>query len=151
VNRLTGIVGVLAVLMTLGLTREAQSQEWATFVGSASCIDGEGKYVITWTLTLVLADQETAMAESPFSDTDFFDGLDLIGQPQQEGYPFEADAGNIFTSGSVRLANGPNLARTPMDTRAYNPASMTAVGRIVSSGRSAGVEAMVARPAACAA
>ena len=146
-----GIAGILAVLVSLGLASEAHSQEQVTLVGAASCIDGEGKYVITWTLTLALGDQETATAQAPLDGVDFFDGLDLIGQPQNEGYPFQAEAGNIFTAGSGPLKNGPNVVETPMDTSVYNPDSITAAGRITSSGGSTDVQATVTRPAACAA
>jgi hypothetical protein len=137
------------VLMTLGLTSAAYSQEGATLVGEASCIDGEGKYVITWTLTLTLGDQETATAETPLDDITFFDGIDLIGQPQHDGYPFQAESGNIFTAGSGRLVNGPNVARTSMDISVYNPDRITAAGSIVSSAGSTDVEATVTRPAVC--
>jgi len=155
VNRPTCIATTLAVLTTLTLGKEAesqvapQSQEPVTFVGAATCIDAEGKYVITWTLTLALGEQEIASAESLFNDTDPVDGLDLIGQPQTGEYPFSADAGNLFTSASPRLVNGPNVATTPMDTRTYNPETLTASGMIISPIRTVNVSAVVNRPAAC--
>src|SRR5688500_12960308 len=101
-SRSTAIWAVLAALTMFGATNEAQAQERAKLVGAASCLDAQGKYVITWTLTLTLGAQETASAESPMGD---FDGLDLIGQPQEEGYPFQAEAGNLFTAGRGRLVN----------------------------------------------
>lgn len=162
-NRPTLFAGALALFTTLGVASEAQSQaaaaapadaaaqtqEPVTFVGTASCIDAEGKYTITWTLTLALRAEETAYAEALFNDTDQVDGLDLIGQPQTGEYPFSGEAGNLFTPGSPRLVNGPNVATTAMDTRLYNPETLTASGAIHTSLRSVNVSATVNRPAAC--
>jgi hypothetical protein len=150
------IAGALAMVMLLGPANEAwgqaaPSQEPVTFVGAASCIDAEGKYLITWTLTLALGDQETASAGALFNEVDEVDGLDLIGQPQTGEYPFSGEAGNLFTSGGPRLVNGPNVATTPMDTRSYNPETLTASGMIVSPIRTVDVEATVTRPEVCAA
>src|SRR5690606_16825335 len=123
--------------------------ERAKLVGTASCIDAEGRYDITWTLTLALGDQETATAETPMSD---FQGLDLVGQPQEEGYPFQAEAGNIFTPAGGRLVNGENVARTQMNTSVYDPDVLTATGRIVTTGGvSTDLEVPVYRPQRCAA
>ena len=69
------IAVVLAAFMSRGLANEAVTQERAKLTGAASCIDAEGEYVITWTLTLTLGDQETATAETPMSD---FEGLDHL-------------------------------------------------------------------------
>jgi hypothetical protein len=145
VIRSSAITGVLAALMILGLNSEAFSQERVRLQGAASCIDSAGRYVITWTLTLALGDGETATAES------IFGGLDLIGQPQGDDYPFVEDAGNIFTAASGRLVNGANVARTPINIRVYNPDTLTASGSILISGASTDVEAVVTRPSACAA
>ncbi len=147
-GRSAAATAVLAALMSLGLTNEASSQERAKLVGAASCIDAEGKYIITWTLTLTLADQETATAETTMSD---FEGLDLIGQPQEEGYPFQAEAGNLFTTAAGRLVNGENVARTQMNTSVYDPDVVTASGRIVATGGSTDLEVAVYRPQKCAA
>lgn len=145
-GRSVAVTVVLAALMSLGLTNSATAQERAKLVGAASCIDADGKYVITWTLTLALGDQETANAETEMSD---FDGLDLIGQPQEDGYPFQAEGGNIFTSAAGRLVNGENVARTQMDTRVYDPDVLTALGRIVATGGSTVLEVAVYRPQRC--
>lgn len=137
------------MLLLMGLTDNAIAQERAKLTGEASCLDEAGKYTVTWTLTLTLGDQETASAETEMSD---FEGLDLIGQPQSEGYPFQAEAGNLFTLTSGRLTNGENVARTQMDTNVYDPDVLTAAGRIVTTGGGATmVEAPVYRPARCAA
>jgi hypothetical protein len=146
--RSAAVSAVIAVLISLGLPDNAAAQERAKLVGTASCIDADGKYTITWTLTLALADGETATAETEMSD---FEGLDLIGQPQEDGYPFQAEAGNIFTSAAGRLVNGENVARTQMDTRVYDPDVLTAHGRIVATGGSTDVEVAVYRPQRCAA
>jgi hypothetical protein len=95
----------------------------------------------------VLGEQEGASAESG----DAFYGLDLIGAPQTDGYPFSADAGNLFAAGTPRLVNGPNVATTPIDTATYDPDTMTAEGSIVVSAGVFYVSATVNRPAACAA
>jgi hypothetical protein len=146
VSRSTGMAGVLAVLMMLGLTSEAHSQERAKLVGAASCIDGAGKYVITWTLTLTLGAQETATAETSAAD---FDGLDLIGQPQGDNYPFSADAGNLFTAAWGRLVNGPNVDRTPMDIKEFNPDTLQASGNIKTPAGATAIDVTVNRPAVC--
>lgn len=167
-NRQIGITAVVAAFVTLGLsittlglTNEAQSQSVAvpvetvpgqepvTFAGAASCIDAEGRYVITWTLTLALRPDETATAEALFNETDPVDGLDLIGQPQTGDYPFSGEAGNLFTSGSARLVNGPNVATTSINTATFNPETLTASGMIVSPIRTVNVTATVNRPAPC--
>jgi hypothetical protein len=127
----------------------AAGQQPVTFTGAASCIDATGKYTVTWTLTLALGDQETAVAEALFNETDAVDGLDLIGQPQTGTYPFSGEAGNLFTSTGPRLVNGPNVATTAIDTATFNPETLTASGMIVSAVRSVNVSATVNRPAAC--
>lgn len=146
--RSAAVTAVIAVLISLGLPDNAAAQERAKLVGTASCIDADGKYTITWTLTLALADGETATAETEMSD---FEGLDLIGQPQEDGYPFQAEAGNIYTSAAGRLVNGENVARTQMDTRVYDPDVLTALGRVVATGGSTDLEVAVYRPQRCAA
>jgi hypothetical protein len=158
-NRYTGTAGILAAIMTLGLARDAQSQapapsaaaapsqERAALVGAATCIDAEGKYVITWTLTLVLGEQEGASAESG----DALYGIDLIGAPQTDAYPFAGESGNLFAAVTPRLVNGPNVATTSIDTAIYNPETMTAAGSIIVSAGLFNVTATVNRPAACAA
>ncbi|MEO8314027.1 MAG: hypothetical protein ABI645_04445 [Pseudomonadota bacterium] len=146
-SRSTGSAAVLAVLMTLGLTTGAQSQETpAKLVGLASCLNAQGSYVITWTLTLTLRAGETASAETPAAD---FEGLDLVGQPQGPNYPFSGETGNLFTSAWGRLVNGPNVERTRVDTKVDNPESVQAAGNIKTPGASTPVDVTVTRPAAC--
>ena len=147
-DRSKAVAGVLAWLLTLGLSTDALAQERAKLAAEATCIDAADRYAITWTLTLTLGDQETATAETEMSD---FEGLDLIGQPQSEGYPFQAEGGNLFTGSSGRLANRANVARTEMDTNIYDPDVLTAMGRIVTSTGSTMVEASAYRPTRCAA
>lgn len=154
--RSTVIGAALALAMVSGGAREALSQaaagqEPVTFTGAASCIDAEGMYTVTWTLTLALGEQEMAVAEALFNDVDPVDGLDLIGQPQTGTYPFSGEAGNIFTSAAPRLVNGPNVATTTIDTNTFNPETLTASGMVISSIRSVDVSATVNRPEPCAA
>jgi hypothetical protein len=132
--------------MMLGLTREAHTQEPPKLVGAASCIDPRGSYVITWTLTLTLGDQETASTETPAAD---FDGFDLIGQPQGDNYPFMGEMGNLFTTAWGRLMNGPNVERTVIDTRIYNPDTLQAAGNIKTPGSTTPIDVTVHRPPVC--